>query len=207
MEQIEDNGEVQPTFGRAVLRHVRHPDAIGRVMGERTSDVIVPQFLRPTMPPTPPPSMDALETVEARQAYHTVAGDALHELFAQLGVDPPGAVRAATVDVDCLDDVRQRSVCDVSRRRGTPIPGLASEEGGRTTQDLTCLAQDRVLTTQLAELVTLRSRETRHIASVNLMAFHRCAKPLVTDTEILRDLRKPLPARLDETNGFLTKLR
>lgn len=72
LKEVEDDGEVEPTFGRAVLRHVRHPDAIGRVMRECAGHVIVTQLVRPTLPPTPAPPMDPLEAVEAHQAGHAV---------------------------------------------------------------------------------------------------------------------------------------
>jgi len=58
--------------------------------------------------------MDALQAQQAHEARHAMPSDALLELVVQLGVDAPGAVRAAAIPMDGFDDLAQRGVGDVT---------------------------------------------------------------------------------------------
>lgn len=73
--------------------------------------------------------VDALEALWAHQARHPVPRDTQLELALHFGVHAAGAVRAAAVLVNGLDDFREDGIGDVPRGCGARSPGVAAAPG------------------------------------------------------------------------------
>jgi hypothetical protein len=121
--QIHHRREMQPSLTGGDIGDVRDPDPIWRLGGEPTAHEVRsrPELTRtPSTPSTA--DVNTLDTCGAHQPCHPLAGDEDPVVEAKLRPDPRCSVGTPRAFVDLAYSLRERSVVDLTPRRGTRAP-------------------------------------------------------------------------------------